>query len=264
MMDYNLLLKEVESWVRAAGKVQKENLGRQGLIIKTKSSPVDLLTEIDRRSEEILLTAIRKQYPSHGILSEEYGEDKIDADYRWVIDPLDGTTNYAQGLPIFTVSVALQFQNETVLGVVYAPILDAMFTAIRGQGAFLNGQELKVSDKQEMDQCVFATGFPYDRAANPDNNADYFAHFVPRVRGLRRMGAASFDLACVAAGTLDGYWEFNLKPWDVAAGSLLVEEAGGYIVDLPHKRGVSLVAGSEKTCRMILEQLAVVDKQRKE
>ena len=259
MMHLNSLREQVQGWARQVGKLQKEQLGRHGLLVSSKSTEVDLVTEIDRRSEDILLQKIHENYPSHGILSEESGEERIDADYLWIIDPLDGTTNYAQGLPIFAISIALQYKKEIILGVIYAPVLDEMYTAIKGEGAFLNGQPIRVSEKSQLNQSVLATGFPYDRAIHPDNNANYFSYFVPLVRGLRRMGAAAYDLACVAGGTLDGFWELNLELWDVAAGSLLVQEAGGEIIDLPHKRGVSLIAGNPTLSHMIFEALQTVD-----
>lgn len=253
MLDYSLLSEQVESWARAVGQIQKDNLGRADLKVATKSSHIDLVTEIDKSSEAFLLEKLRQYYPEHNVLTEETGTIMTGSDYRWIIDPLDGTTNYAQGLPIFAVSIALQFQGVTQIGVVFAPVLEQMFTAIKGQGAYLNGQPLKVSDKTELSQAVLATGFPYDRITHSENNVEYFAHFVPRVRGLRRMGSAAYDLANTAAGTLDGYWELNLSPWDVAAGALLVAEAGGQVVYLTEKRGVSLVAGNRIICEEILK-----------
>lgn len=241
------------------GAYQKANLGTGSLAVGTKSSPVDLVTEVDKYSEDYLVKAIRAVYPAHGLLAEESGKHSDLADYLWVIDPLDGTTNYAQGLPIFTISVALQYQGATVLGMVYAPVLDQMYTAIRGRGAHLNDRPLHVSAKDDLSISVLATGFPYDRASHPDNNLNYFNRFTPLVRGIRRMGSAAYDLANVAAGTLDGYWELNLAPWDVAAGALLVEEAGGQVVYLSEKRGVSLVAGSAAMCRQMLNQIRAVD-----
>ncbi len=258
MIDYIKVIQEVKSWAREVGKRQKEHLGRD-MNIYTKSSGVDLVTDVDRWSEEYLMNAIRENYPDHAILSEEYGKHDMLSDYLWVIDPLDGTTNYAQGLPIFAISIALQYQSETMLGVIFVPVLDQMFTALRGQGAYLNGKAIQVSGKENLRQCVLATGFPYDRAENPDNNVNYFSRITPQVRGIRRMGSAACDLANVSAGLLDGYWELNLSPWDVAAGILILEEAGGKVVYLTEKRGISLVAGNDTICHKILDEIRAVD-----
>ncbi|KUG04808.1 inositol-1-monophosphatase [hydrocarbon metagenome] len=258
MLDYTKVIREVETWAREVGKMQKEHLGKD-MAVDTKSSKVDLVTDLDRWSEAYLMQAIHERYPGHAILSEEYGKHDVASDYLWIIDPLDGTTNYAQGLHIFAVSIALQYQSKTMLGVIYGSVLDQMFGAVRGLGAHLNGKSLRVSDKTNLRECVLATGFPYDRAENPDNNVNYFSRITPQVRGIRRMGSAAYDLANVSAGLLDGYWELNLSPWDVAAGILILEEAGGKVVYLPEKRGISLVAGNEDICQKILDEIRAVD-----
>lgn len=250
----------VKNLVREVGGIQKENLGKKDLHVSTKSSEVDLVTEIDELSEEYILKAIRDKYPGHCILSEESGKHgNGDSDYLWIIDPLDGTTNYAQGLPLFSISIALQYRKETVLGVVYLPVLDLLFEAVRGQNAFLNGKRITVGTKTNLRECLLSTGFPYDQHTNSDNNVNYFAYFVPRARGLRRLGSAAYDLANIAAGILDGYWELNLNPWDVAAGTLLVQEAGGKVIFLEDKRGVSLIAGNEVIADKIYQAIIEVD-----
>lgn len=260
MLNLDIALEKVKTWAREVGEIQRENFKKESLKINTKSTGVDLVTEVDELSEKYILNAIKENYPLHGILSEEAGKADTESDYLWVVDPLDGTTNYAQGLPIFAISIALKYKDETVLGVVYSPIVDQMFEALREKGAYLNGEKINVGNKKDLDRCVLATGFPYDRATNNDNNANYAAHFVPKVRGIRRMGAAAYDLANVAAGVLDGYWELDLSPWDVAAGQLIIEEAGGKIVFLKEKRGISLVAGNESICQRILDELECVDR----
>lgn len=258
MLDLEKILENAKKWALKAGKMQRHRLGHKGLKVQSKTSEDDLVTEVDELSEKILLEGIGAAYPGHGFLSEECGGENTDAEYVWVIDPLDGTTNYTQGIPIFAISLALQYLGETVLGVVYQPVLDEMFTAVKGNGAYLNGREISVSAKTDLAKCVLATGFPYDKAIHKNNNADYFSYFVPRVRGLRRLGAAAYDLAGVAAGRLDGFWELNLSLWDVAAGILLVEEAGGR-VDFLEKRGVSLIAGNEFVCNIIRNSIEQVD-----
>lgn len=255
VVNINQILEQTCSWAKTVGEIQKANLGRNSLGVATKSSGIDLVTDVDHYSEEYLITAIRHGYPQHAILSEEQGQQIGQSEYLWIIDPLDGTTNYAQGLPIFSISIALQHQGRIIMGVVYAPILDQMFTVVRGQGAFLNEQPITVGKKSDLSHCVLATGFPYDRATHADNNLNYFAHFTPRVRGIRRMGSAAYDLCNVAMGTLDGYWELNLSVWDVAAGTLLVEEAGGQVAYLPEKRGVSLAAGNSVICEQIITEI---------
>lgn len=258
MLDLEKVMEFVKELVLEVGRMQKDRLGEKGLKIHSKTSGNDLVTEVDELSEKMLLKGIGDAFPEHGFLSEERGASNREAPYLWVIDPLDGTTNYTQGIPIFAVSVALQHQGETILGVIYEPVLEEMFTAIKGRGAYLNGNELRVSAKTELSKCVLATGFPYDKATHKENNADYFSHFVPRVRGLRRLGAAAYDLACVSAGRLDGFWELNLAPWDVAAGILLVKEGGGK-VEFLQKRGVSLVAGNEIICKIMGDAISEVD-----
>lgn len=259
MIDLNKAILEVKRWAQEVGKIQRDNYEKEDLKISTKSSDVDLVTEVDELSEKLILSSIKENYPDHGILSEESDYIEKNSDYLWIIDPLDGTTNYAQGLPIFAVSIALEFRGEVVLGVVYQPILDEMFSAVKGKGAYLNGKIISIGSKDSLRQSVLATGFPYDRDTNPDNNVNYFSRIIPKVRGIRRMGAAAYDLANVACGRIDGYWELNLSPWDVAAGALLIEEAGGKIVKIPNKRDVSIVAGNEKICELIMNELNKVD-----
>lgn len=259
MLNLDIALEKVKKWAKEAGEIQRENFKKKSLKVTTKSTGVDLVTEVDKLSENHILNAIKENYPLHGILSEESGKADIESDYLWIVDPLDGTTNYAQGLPIFAVSIALAYRGKAVLGVVYSPILDQMFEALEGNGAYLNGERIHIGNKKDLDKCVLATGFPYDRATNSDNNANYAAHFVPKVRGIRRMGAAAYDLASVAAGSLDGYWELNLSLWDIAAGKLLIEEAGGKVIILEKKRAISLVAGNEIICQGILNELDYVD-----
>lgn len=264
MLDLNEAMQKVQGWVREAGRLQMERFGKRGLAVDTKSSRADLVTEMDRLSEDLLLGGIRRDFPGHEIMSEEYGASHTGSEYLWVVDPLDGTTNYLQGIPVFAVSVALRFREDTVLGAVYLPVVDEMYEAVKGKGAFLNGRKIEISDKEDLRECVLATGFPYDKDRVKENNADYFVHLVPRVRGLRRMGAAAMDLAYVAAGKFDGFWELALQPWDVEAGALLVREAGGVVTLLPEKRGVSLVAGNPVIAGKILAELRAVEENRDE
>lgn len=255
MLQLEEVMDKVKTWAREVGRIQMESFRRGGLSYSTKVSSSDLVTEVDERSEKYLMEAIGEAFPHHGVLSEEYGDYHGEAEYIWVLDPLDGTTNYFQGIPIFAISIALQHRGETLLGLVYNPALEEMFEAIKGQGAYCQGKALRVSARENLKECVLATGFPYDKGTHPQNNIDYFSHLVPRIRGIRRMGAAAIDLAYVAAGILDGFWELNLKAWDVEAGNLLIKEAGGNIIYLPEKRGVSLAAGNPVICQKIYQEL---------
>jgi myo-inositol-1(or 4)-monophosphatase len=219
---------------RAAGSLLLEKLGSE-LNVRHKGI-VDLVTDADRAAEQEIVTILRRAFPEHDILAEEQDYGLRESDCRWIVDPLDGTTNYAHGFPWFAVSIALEVDREIACGVVYQPWSDELFTAIRDQGAFLNDLPLKVSSIARLDQALLATGFPYDRKSSDINNYDHFVHFQQEAQACRRPGAASLDLACVAAGRFDGYWEMKLKPWDVAAGLLLVTEAGGAVTDFDGSR----------------------------
>jgi myo-inositol-1(or 4)-monophosphatase len=258
MIDLAKVMEEIKPLVIDVGDMQKATLGKSGLEINSKSTSIDLVTEVDKRSERVIIDFITKNYPEHDILAEESGLTGGAAPYRWVIDPLDGTTNYAQGLPIFSVSVALEYKNETVLGIVYTPVVGQLFTAIRGRGAYLNGEKIQVSAKTDLIQSVLATGFPYDKAAHAVNNLVYFNALIVKTRAVRRFGSAAYDFACTAAGTFDGYWEMNLSPWDVAAGILLVEEAGGKVVHFRQDRKISIIAGNPVLCQKIHDEIVQV------
>lgn len=193
---------------------------------------VDLVTETDLAAEAAVLAVLREALPEDVFVSEEDGRSGLEGASRWWwIDPLDGTTNFAHGFPHFAVSIASEDAAGLRVGVVLEPITQRLFTAARGRGAWLNGQPLSVSRTPDLDGALLATGFPYDRRTNPDNNVHRVAHLIRRCQGIRRAGAAALDLAYVAAGWLDGYWEDRLKPWDLAAGALLVREAGGCTSD---------------------------------
>lgn len=199
----------------------------------TKSSNVDIVTETDKAIEAIILDEIKQRFPAHNIVGEETGEH-IDgaADYYWYIDPIDGTTNFASGIPHFSTSIALTDGDvNPLVGVVFLPMTNDLYTAIRGGGAYLNGERLQVSTASTLIQSVLGSGFGYDKHTNPDNNLAQWAAFTTRVRGVRRIGSAAMDLAYVAAGCFEGFWEPSLNRWDVMAGLLLIEEAGGVCTD---------------------------------
>lgn len=201
---------------------------------------VNLVTEVDKISEESIIQIIKKNFPDHGILTEESKEfipesKKSKATYKWVIDPLDGTTNYAHGLPIYCVSVALEENGRIILGVVYNPNLDELFVAEKNKGAFLfcgkTRKRILVSQTSQLSKSLLATGFPYDIRTSKINNLEHFANFYKKAQAVRRGGSAALDLCYLAIGRFDGFWELKLSPWDTAAGSLLVEEAGGKVTD---------------------------------
>jgi myo-inositol-1(or 4)-monophosphatase len=212
-----------------AGKLQKERLWNDH-DIRFKGE-INLVTEVDRECEALIVDTIRENWSQHDILAEENDYAQSGSGFRWIIDPLDGTTNYAHGFPWFCVSIALEIEGEVRMGVVFHPMMDELFTCIKEAGAFLNGRRLEVSTRKPLVNSLLATGFPYDRAWDNENNFTNFINFQMSARGVRRAGAAALDLAYVAAGRLDGFWECKLKPWDVAAGQLLVVEAGGKVTN---------------------------------
>lgn len=199
--------------------------------IRSKSCDNDLVTEADIASEKQILGRLQAALPEHRFLAEESGEHAANSDYVWAIDPLDGTVNYAHQTPFFCVSIGLLHRGRPVLGVVHAPALRETYTALVGQGAFLNQQPMQVSRAETIRQSLLATGFPYRRAEMVDNNYKEFFHFANLCQDIRRPGAAALDLAYVASGRFEGFWDHNLHPWDVVAGAALVLEAGGRVSD---------------------------------
>ncbi len=199
----------------------------------THKSLIDLVTEADHAAEQCVIDVILASFPDHRILAEERGEiDRSPSLYRWIIDPLDGTTNFAHGFPAYCVSIGLEYKGECVLGVVYDPTRDELFSATRGGGARVNDRSIHVSRTSQLDQALLVTGFAYDIRETPNNNLDHFARFALRAQGLRRTGSAALDLCYVAAGRFDGFWEVKLKPWDMAAGVVILQEAGGTVTNL--------------------------------
>lgn len=212
-----------------AGKLLRDNVsGTREISYKGE---INLVTEMDRLSEKTVVDTLLAAFPGHGILAEEGGSIENSSGYIWIIDPLDGTTNYAHGYPNFAVSIGLEKDGEIVLGVVYDPLRDELFYAVKGQGAFLNSKAIRVTNHDKLIRSLLATGFPYDRVTSEKNNLNYFKALLMASQEVRRSGSASLDLCSVASGRLDGYWELKLHPWDVAAGSLIVTEAGGKVSD---------------------------------
>lgn len=223
-------LDVLEELARAAGEILRAGYERD-LQVDYKGD-IDPVTEVDRRSEAYLVGEIRRRFPAARFLAEESGAGGSGDDGLWYIDPLDGTVNYAHGVPIFSVSLAYAPAAEVTLGVVYDPMRDELFRAERGRGAWLNGRRLKVSSQTDLRRSLLVTGFPYDILETPRNNFDHFAHLARLTQGVRRLGSAALDLCYVAAGRFDGYWELKLSPWDLAAGGLIAAEAGALVTDL--------------------------------
>lgn len=197
---------------------------------------IDPVTEADTGAERLIISAIRKSFPDDDILTEESRDQRRGSARRWIIDPLDGTTNFSHGFPFWCVSIAFEHGGRVEAGAVYCPILGEFFTARRGRGAFLNGRTIRVSRQLRLERSLLATGFPYDVHTSRNDNLKYFRRFIKRAQAVRRPGSAAMDLAYVACGRFDGFWEMKLKPWDMAAASLMVEEAGGRVTDFAGKR----------------------------
>jgi len=223
-------LSELERLARQAGEILR--LGYEQEHQVDYKGAIDLVTEIDHQSEELLLAGIQRLFPGHQIVSEEIGLVPGRISDQWFVDPLDGTVNYAHGIPFFSVSIAYAHEGAVRLGVVYDPMRDELFAAERGRGARLNGRSLRVSQVTELQRSLLTTGFPYDAWSTSRDNLEYYGRFCKLTQGVRRLGSAALDLGYVAAGRLEGYWELSIKPWDVAAGGLIASEAGATVTNV--------------------------------
>jgi len=240
---------------RLGGKILMESLGDLETKQVQRKQEFDFVTQVDHRSEQAIVKLIRERHPEHSILAEESGIKEEEQDYLWSIDPLDGTKNYIHGFPVFAVSIALQLKNELQVGVVFDPLRNELFHAEKDNGAFLNNDPIKVSETTDFSECLLATGFPFRAKQLTEQYLDTFKELFYQVSDFRRAGAAAIDLAYVACGRLDGFWELMLNPWDTAAGVLLIEEAGGKVTDLwggsTHLKKGHIVASN----RLIHEQI---------
>jgi myo-inositol-1(or 4)-monophosphatase len=214
-----------------AGHFLKESIGKVLEVERKFGQETNLVTQIDKKAEGIIISMIRSKYPDHDFLAEESGSHNKKSEYRWVIDPLDGTLNFTHGVPIFSVSIAIEERGTVIAGVVYDPSSGELFTAEKGKGAFLNKKPIRVSKVDTLIESLLVTGFPYTIQDNPDNAVQHFVNLLMKAQGVRRLGSAAIDLCYVACGRFDGFWEVSLSPWDMAAGILLVEEAGGRFTD---------------------------------
>lgn len=228
------MLDKVIEVSKIAGEIIREGY-RTGFGVEFKTNSSNLVTEIDKKSEAAIIDYIRKNFDGHSILAEESGSEKHNSEYLWVIDPIDGTTNFAHGLPIFSVSIGVQKNGETVAGVVYDVMRDVVYATEKGGGAFANERKLNVSVNNVLAHSLLVTGFPYHVNENPNFVMERFVHMLTKARAVRRLGSAAIDFAYVAEGIFDGFWEVSLHPWDLCAGKLLVEEAGGRVSNFSGK-----------------------------
>lgn len=256
-----MLIDQMTEVARLAGVILREGYGKTQSI-EEKGRTTDLVTATDKASEKAVRAYLAQYFPSHAVLGEEEGfSGDRDAEWTWIFDPLDGTTSFAHGLPFFSTCIAVQRRGEIVAGVIYEPLRDEMFVAEKGAGATLNGKKIQVTDTSELKRSLLATGFPYRIAENPNHTLEMFASVVPHAQGIRRMGSAGLDLAYLACGRMDGYWETLLQPWDCAAGCLLVTEAGGRVSDFkghPHDIfGLETLATNGAIHEQLMERIAI-------
>ena len=247
---------------RRAGNLITSAMDQVDRLDVTEKATNDFVTEVDRQAEEGIISIIHDAYPDHSILGEESGEisgKKGDSDYQWIIDPLDGTTNFLHGFPQFAVSIGVKYKNRLEHAVIYDPTRQELFTASRGGGAQLNDRRLRVTNRKGLDGALLGTGFPFKQQQHLDTYLATFKALFPVTAGIRRPGSAALDLAYVAAGRLDGFWEIGLNPWDMAAGALLVQEAGGLISDFgggdDYLETGNVVAGNPKVFKAILQTI---------
>ena len=254
-----MLTTAVKAARKAGTIITRASFDVDKLTIRTKRQH-DFVSEVDHAAEDAIIGVLREAYPDHGFLAEESGYRDRDAEYLWVIDPLDGTTNFLHGFPQYCVSIAMAHKGIVTQGVIYDPVRNDLFTATRGRGAFLNDRRIRVSRRQHMRDCLIGTGFPFKDGSFLDTYLQMMKTMITHTAGLRRPGAAALDLAYVAAGSYDGFFEVGLNPWDVAAGSLLVLEAGGLIGDLggegDYLHGGQVIAANPKIFSQMVQALS--------
>lgn len=253
------LLNIAVTAARLAGEIIIRHMEQVDRLEITAKNSNEYFTEVDVKAEQAIIQSIRKAYPEHGFIAEESGIQNGDAESVWIIDPLDGTTNYMHGFPFFSVSIALRVKNRIEHGVIYDPLRHEFFTASRGGGARLNDRRLRVSKETQLSAALLGTGFPFRDLNAAERYLPTFKALFGKCAGVRRTGSAALDLAYVAAGRLDGFWEFGLRPWDIAAGILLIREAGGLVSDMEggenfFKHG-DIVAGTPKVFKSLLQTL---------
>ncbi len=224
------MINDVIQIAKEAGEIIRNSFGKE-IQFEYKSNESNLVTETDKKSEAAIMNFISKKYPSHNILTEESGEIKQASEYTWVIDPLDGTTNFKHKFPVFAVSIGVMKNNETIAGVVYDVMNDNVYSSEKASGSFCNNVRMNVSENDNLAHALLVTGFPYDVVDNPHNALNIFVELTKKARGIRRLGSAAIDFCYVAKGVFDAFWEVHLHPWDICAGKLIVEEAGGIVTN---------------------------------
>ena len=259
-MAYSALMRVMVEAARKAGRSLSRDFGEVQNLQVSMKGPGDFVSQADRKAEEIIFTELSRARPGYSFLMEERGVvEGEDAQHRWIVDPLDGTTNFLHGIPVFAVSIALQRQGQLQAALVYNPAMDELYTAERGGGAFMNDRRLRVAGRTKLSDSVIGTGIPHLGRGHHGNALIELRNVMGEVSGIRRMGAAALDLAYVAAGRLDGFWEAGLSPWDMAAGLLLIREAGGFVSDREGGQEMfdtgTVVAGNEAIHRVLLRQL---------
>jgi len=256
-MNWEEYVKAASEAAKIAGQMMRTSLGKSREI--SFKGAVNLVTDHDRKSQRLIFDHLSSLYPEHDFLAEEDLCEDRGAEFRWIIDPIDGTTNYAHRFPFFCVSIALEWKGRVVLGVIYDPLRQEMFTAVVDEGACCNGKHIHVSSVRDLNGSLLATGFPYDLRESKANNLDHFAHFAVRAQAVRRCGSAALDLCYVACGRFDGFWEMKLSPWDMAAGALIVQESGGRVSDFEDKEyspyGKEILASNVRIHREMLDVL---------
>ncbi|MBB72663.1 MAG: inositol-1-monophosphatase [Legionellales bacterium] len=254
----NPILNVAVSAARNAGNYIARASERLDLIKTERKDTNDFVTNVDKKAESIIIEAVRENYPDHGIIAEEGSHHEGD-EFQWVIDPLDGTTNFIHGIPQFAISIGIKHKGRLQFGVIYDPMRQELFTAIRGSGAQLNSRRIRVSQHKSLDGSLLATSFPFRQRDKLDIYQQTFNAIYAQCNDIRRAGSAALDLAYVAAGRLDGYWEFGLSPWDFAAGVLLVKEAGGMVADLDGSENYletgNILAGNPKVFKGLLQKV---------
>jgi myo-inositol-1(or 4)-monophosphatase len=254
-----ILINAVKAARRAGGIITRASQDVGSLKVRSKTYN-DFVSEVDHAAEAAILDVLKDAYPTHGFIGEETGNDNSDAENVWIIDPLDGTTNFLHGFPQYSISIALMQQGQLTQAVVYDPNRNDLFTATRGRGAFLNDKRIRVSNRAKLQESIIGTGFPFRDFSHLDTYMGMFKDMVRKTSGLRRPGSAALDLAYVAAGYFDGFWEIGLSKWDIAAGALLIQEAGGIVGDFEGNESWidsgNIVAGNPKVFSQMLQTLA--------
>ncbi len=255
------MIQKIVNISKEAGEIIRDGFGKK-LEFEYKTNISDFVTNVDKEAERKIIEFIKKEYPTHNIIAEESGVDNNNSEFTWVIDPLDGTMNFAHGLPIFSVSIGVMKNSEIIAGVIYDVMNDTVYSTEKGSGAFQNDKSIAVSENSDLEKSLLVTGFPYNIKENPDFAIERFNRFLMNSRGVRRLGSAAIDLCYVANGTFDGFWEVAINAWDICAGHLLIEEAGGNLtnfvgekIDYNIHSGIQMLATNGKIDKKMIDIL---------